>query len=121
MFSGPIFELHISNVHRREEIYHHSRVSRVATAVLMGLGADGYPIAVAAMVRLLAKWVSRTRVGRFTAVGVRLGRLGRGVRAASARSPARSDESAFLGRFGLSGTEFEAATTREARGEDRQR
>jgi len=53
MFPGPIFELHISNVHRREEIYHHSLVSRVATAVLMGLGADGYPTAVAAMVRLL--------------------------------------------------------------------
>jgi 3-dehydroquinate dehydratase II len=55
MFPGPIFELHISNIHRREEIYHHSLVSRVATAVLMGLGADGYPTAVGAMVRLLAK------------------------------------------------------------------
>ena len=53
MFPGPIFELHISNVHRREEVYHDSLVSRVATAVLMGLGADGYPTAVAAMVRLL--------------------------------------------------------------------
>ena len=53
MFPGPIFELHITNVHRREEIYHRSLVSRVATAVLMGLGADGYPTAVAAMVRLL--------------------------------------------------------------------
>ncbi len=55
MFPGPIFELHISNIHRREEIYHHSLVSGVATAILMGLGADGYPTAVAAMVRLLAK------------------------------------------------------------------
>ena len=53
MFPGPIFELHISNVHRREAIYHDSLVSKVATAVLMGLGADGYPPAVAAMVRLL--------------------------------------------------------------------
>ena len=55
MFPGPIFELHISNIHRREEIYQHSLMSRAATAVLMGLGADGYPTAVAAMVRLLAK------------------------------------------------------------------
>ena len=55
MFSGPIFELHISNVYSREEIYHHSLVSKVATAVIMGLGADGYPTAVAAMVRRLAK------------------------------------------------------------------
>ena len=53
MFPGPIIELHITNVHRREEIYHDSLVSRVATAVIMGLGADGYPTAVAAMVRLL--------------------------------------------------------------------
>ena len=55
MFPGPIFELHISNIHRREEIYQHSLMSRVATAVLMGLGADGYPTAVTAMVRLLGK------------------------------------------------------------------
>ena len=55
MFPGPIFELHISNVHKREAIYHTSLVSPVATAVMMGLGPDGYPTAVAAMVRLLAK------------------------------------------------------------------
>jgi 3-dehydroquinate dehydratase-2 len=55
MFPGPIFELHISNVHRREAIYHDSLVSKVATAVLMGLGPDGYPTAVAAMVRLLGR------------------------------------------------------------------
>jgi 3-dehydroquinate dehydratase-2 len=55
MFPGPIFELHISNIHRREEIYQHSLMYRAATAVLMGLGADGYPTAVSAMLRLLAK------------------------------------------------------------------
>jgi 3-dehydroquinate dehydratase-2 len=55
MFPGPIFELHLSNIHRREEIYQHSLMSRAATAVLVGLGADGYPTAVSAMVRLLAK------------------------------------------------------------------
>lgn len=53
MFPGPIFELHISNVHRREEIYQRSLMSRVATAVIMGLGADGYRVAVEAMVRRL--------------------------------------------------------------------
>ena len=36
-----------------EAIYHNSLVSRVATAVLAGLGPDGYPTAVAAMLRLL--------------------------------------------------------------------
>lgn len=48
-FPGPIIELHISNVHRREEIYHKSLVSRVATAVMAGLGPNGYPLAVRAM------------------------------------------------------------------------
>ena len=59
MFPGPIFELHISNIHRREEIYHHSLISSVATAVMMGLGPDGYPTAVSAMVRLLGKGASK--------------------------------------------------------------
>ena len=37
MFPGPIIELHISNIHKREPIYHRSLVSPVATAVLAGL------------------------------------------------------------------------------------
>jgi 3-dehydroquinate dehydratase-2 len=49
MFPGPIFEFHITNVHRREAVYHHSYVSKVATAVMAGMGADGYGIAVQAM------------------------------------------------------------------------
>jgi 3-dehydroquinate dehydratase-2 len=53
MFPGPIFELHISNVHKREAVYHHSLMSAVATAVMMGLGPDGYRAAVEAMVRRL--------------------------------------------------------------------
>jgi 3-dehydroquinate dehydratase-2 len=53
MFAGPVFELHISNIHRREPIYHHSLISGVATAVIMGLGADGYRTAIEAMVRRL--------------------------------------------------------------------
>ena len=53
MFPGPIFELHITNVHRREPIYHNSLLSKVATAVIMGLGPDGYRTAVEAMVRRL--------------------------------------------------------------------
>ncbi len=45
MFEGPIIELHISNIHKREPYYHHSYVSKVATAVIAGLGAQGYFIA----------------------------------------------------------------------------
>ena len=53
MFDGPIFELHISNIHRREAIYHDSLISKIATAVIAGLGADGYRVAVDAMGRRL--------------------------------------------------------------------
>lgn len=50
MFPGPIIELHISNIHRRESIYQHSLMSRAATAVIAGLGAQGYAAAVRAVV-----------------------------------------------------------------------
>jgi 3-dehydroquinate dehydratase II len=53
MFSGPIIELHISNIHRRESHYHNSLVSKVATSVIAGLGANGYRVAVAAMKEML--------------------------------------------------------------------
>jgi 3-dehydroquinate dehydratase II len=49
MFSGPIIELHISNIHRREAVYHNSLMSKVATAVIAGLGPKGYRTAVRAM------------------------------------------------------------------------
>ena len=49
MFPGPIIELHISNIHKRESHYHNSYVSKVATAAIAGLGAKGYPAAVRAM------------------------------------------------------------------------
>jgi 3-dehydroquinate dehydratase II len=53
MFEGPIIELHISNIHKREAYYHHSYVSKVATAVIAGLGAEGYRVATKAMLGLI--------------------------------------------------------------------
>jgi len=44
--TGPLVELHISNVHAREEFRRHSFVSPVATAVIAGLGVAGYPLAI---------------------------------------------------------------------------
>lgn len=55
MSARPVIELHISNIHRREEIYHRSLVSKVATAVIAGLGPDGYGVAVSAMALLLER------------------------------------------------------------------
>lgn len=52
MFSGPIVELHISNIHRREPIYHKSLMSQAATAVIAGLGAQGYAVAVRAVLEM---------------------------------------------------------------------
>ncbi len=49
MFPGPIIELHISNVHRREAVYHKSLMSGVVTAVIAGLGPRGYVHAVRAL------------------------------------------------------------------------
>ncbi|MCB1383222.1 MAG: 3-dehydroquinate dehydratase [Notoacmeibacter sp.] len=54
MFPGPVIELHISNIHRRESVYHNSLMSKVATAVIAGLGPRGYRVAVGAMAGLVA-------------------------------------------------------------------
>ncbi|MFD4248736.1 type II 3-dehydroquinate dehydratase [Amycolatopsis thermoflava] len=43
--AAPLIELHISNVHKREAFRHHSVLSDIATAVIAGLGVDGYPLA----------------------------------------------------------------------------
>lgn len=43
--TAPLIELHISNVHAREEFRSHSVISAVATGVIVGLGVAGYPLA----------------------------------------------------------------------------
>lgn len=53
MVEGPVIELHISNIHKREPIYHRSYVSMRANAVIAGLGTYGYEVAVKALIRLL--------------------------------------------------------------------
>ena len=59
MFPGPVIELHISNIHRREKLYQNSLLSRAATAVIVGLGAKGYPLAVGAMLELVGRQPGR--------------------------------------------------------------
>ena len=51
--SLPVIEVHISNIHRREQFRHHSYVSTMATGVLCGFGTHGYALALTAMARLL--------------------------------------------------------------------
>jgi 3-dehydroquinate dehydratase-2 len=45
MLTAPLVEVHITNIHRREEFRHHSYVSGVATGVIAGLGVQGYVLA----------------------------------------------------------------------------
>ena len=49
----PIIEVHISNVHKREEFRHHSYVSLVASGVIAGFGTQGYPLALRRLARLI--------------------------------------------------------------------
>lgn len=43
--TAPLVEVHISNVHTREDFRQHSYISAVATGVIVGLGIQGYPLA----------------------------------------------------------------------------
>lgn len=52
-FEGPVFEVHISNVHKRESFRHHSYVSLRADGVMAGFGVEGYALAMRRMGSLL--------------------------------------------------------------------
>jgi 3-dehydroquinate dehydratase-2 len=51
----PTIELHLSNVHAREEFRHHSYIARAAIGVICGFGAAGYALAIDAMIRHLGE------------------------------------------------------------------
>ncbi len=52
-FEGPVLEVHISNIHKRESFRHHSYVSRRADGVIAGFGVEGYALAMRRMGSLL--------------------------------------------------------------------
>ncbi|GGE36023.1 3-dehydroquinate dehydratase [Primorskyibacter flagellatus] len=52
-FDGPVIEVHISNVHKRESFRHHSYVSARADAVIAGCGTQGYALALHRVATLL--------------------------------------------------------------------
>ncbi|WP_376874062.1 type II 3-dehydroquinate dehydratase [Albirhodobacter sp. R86504] len=54
-FEGPVFEVHISNVHKREAFRHHSYVSMRADGVMAGFGVEGYSLAVRRVCSILTK------------------------------------------------------------------
>jgi 3-dehydroquinate dehydratase II len=54
-FEGPILEVHISNIHARDEYHRHSKISSAATGVVCGLGPYGYIAAMDAITELAKK------------------------------------------------------------------
>lgn len=52
-FDGPVLEVHISNIHKREAFRHHSYVSLRADGVIAGFGTDGYLLALRRMATIL--------------------------------------------------------------------
>ena len=52
--SAPLIEVHISNIHKREEFRRHSVISGVAAGVICGLGVDGYRLALEHLARVIA-------------------------------------------------------------------
>jgi 3-dehydroquinate dehydratase-2 len=52
-FDGPVIEVHISNVHKRESFRHHSYVSLRADGVIAGFGTQGYDLALRRLARLI--------------------------------------------------------------------
>ena len=52
-FDAPVIEVHISNVHKREEFRHHSYVSMRADGVIAGFGTQGYTLALRRIARLI--------------------------------------------------------------------
>ena len=55
IFEGPIIEVHISNIHARDELHRHSKLSAAATAVICGLGPYGYIVGMQAALHMLGK------------------------------------------------------------------
>ena len=47
--TSPVIEVHISNVHTREEFRHHSMISAACRGVICGFGLDSYRLAIEAL------------------------------------------------------------------------
>ena len=55
IFEGPIFEVHISNIHARDELHRHSKLSSAVKGVIAGLGPYGYIVAMQAALQTAGK------------------------------------------------------------------
>jgi 3-dehydroquinate dehydratase-2 len=55
IFEGPILEVHVSNIHARDELHRHSKLSSAVRAVICGLGPYGYIVAMQAALHMLGR------------------------------------------------------------------
>jgi 3-dehydroquinate dehydratase-2 len=67
IFDGPIYEVHISNIHARDELHRHSILSAAVKGVIAGLGPYGYIVAMQAALQGAGKlsdaWPEAVRLG----------------------------------------------------------
>jgi 3-dehydroquinate dehydratase-2 len=54
-FEGPIIEVHVSNIHARDELHRHSKLSSAVKGVVCGLGPYGYIVAMQTAAQMLGK------------------------------------------------------------------
>jgi 3-dehydroquinate dehydratase-2 len=55
VFTGPVIEVHISNLHTRDELHRHSIISNVAKGVIGGCGTYGYILGIMAAAQMLGR------------------------------------------------------------------
>jgi 3-dehydroquinate dehydratase II len=55
IFEGPIIEVHVSNIHARDELHRHSKLSQAVRAVICGLGPYGYIVGMQSALQILGK------------------------------------------------------------------
>jgi 3-dehydroquinate dehydratase II len=60
LIEKPLIEVHITNIHKRDELYRHSLVSTIATGVICGLGPEGYLLALRAVASALGRPIDKS-------------------------------------------------------------
>jgi len=74
MLEVPIIEVHITNIHKREEFRHHSYISKAARAVIAGCGVQGYALAIAGVASMSGAKISAKDWSWRASPGTRPGR-----------------------------------------------